>query len=84
LHHTIKIFSLLKKLVTETFKTIILSSHEINLCIQSADEIILFANGKVQTGTPEGLMNENAFDDLFPKDIVNFNRKLQQFIINKK
>jgi hypothetical protein len=29
-------------------------------------------------------MNENAFDDLFPKDIVNFNRKLQQFIINKK
>jgi iron complex transport system ATP-binding protein len=84
LHHTIKIFSLLKKLVDETFKTIILSSHEVNLCIQFADEIVLFTDDKVQTGTPETLINEDAFDDLFPKDIINFNRKLQQFIINKK
>lgn len=84
LHHTIKIFSLLKKLVDETSKTIILSSHEVNLCIQFADEIVLFTDNNVQTGTPETLIHKDAFDDLFPKDIVNFNRKLQQFIINKK
>lgn len=83
LHHTIKIFSLLKKLAAETHKTIVLSSHEVNLCIQFADEIILFADDKVQVGTPDTLIKENAFENLFPKDIVNFNRKLQQFIINK-
>jgi iron complex transport system ATP-binding protein len=84
LHHTIKIFSLLKKLVDETSKTILMSSHEVNLCIQFANEIILFTDDKVHTGTPDQLIKQNAFDDLFPKDLVKFNRKLQQFIINKK
>ena len=84
LHHTIKIFSLLKKLVDETSKTILMSSHEVNLCIQFANEIILFTDDKVHIGTPDKLIKQDAFDDLFPKDIVKFNRKLQQFIINKK
>lgn len=84
LHHTIKIFSLLKKLVDETSKTILMSSHEVNLCIQFANEIILFTDDKVHIGTPDQLIKQDAFDDLFPKDIINFNRKLQQFIINKK
>jgi iron complex transport system ATP-binding protein len=83
LHHTIKIFSLLKKLVDETSKTILMSSHEVNLCIQFANEIILFTDDKVHIGTPDQLIKQDAFDDLFPKDIVKFNRKLQQFIIKK-
>lgn len=84
LHHTIKIFSLLKKLVSETEKTIIISTHEVNLAIQFADEIVLFTNDNLFSGTPLELMNKNAFDDLFPKEIIEFNRDLQQFIINKK
>lgn len=83
LHHTIKIFSLLKKLVEETQKTIILSSHEVNLSIQFAGEILLFTDDKIFTGSPSELVNTNAFDDLFPKEIVSFNKNLQQFIINK-
>lgn len=83
LNHTIRIFSLLKKLVNETSKTIILSSHEINLCIQFSDEIILFTNTDIHTGTPNQLINKNCFDDLFPQNTVNFNKELQQFIINR-
>ncbi|WP_439132223.1 ABC transporter ATP-binding protein [Polaribacter sp.] len=84
LHHTIKIFSLLKKLVEETSKTIILSSHEVNLSIQFADEMILFSENKIFTGTPPKLIEQNAFENLFPKDIINFNKELQQFVINRK
>ena len=84
LHHTIKIFQLLKKLVSETSKTIILSTHEVNLAIQFADEIVLFTDTKIHTGTLEKLNKENAFDSLFPKNIINFNQKLNQFLINKK
>lgn len=84
LHHTIKIFSLLKNLVEKTSKTIIMSSHEVNLSIKFADEIILFTDAKIFTGTPSELIDKNAFENLFPKEIVNFNRTLQQFIINKK
>ena len=61
-----------------------MSSHEVNLSIKFADEIILFTDVDIFTGTPSELIEKNAFDNLFPKEIVNFNRNLQQFIINKK
>jgi len=84
LHHTIKIFSLLKNLTEKTSKTIIMSSHEVNLSIKFTDEIILFTDTEIYTGSPSELIDNNSFDNLFPKEIVNFNRNLQQFIINKK
>nr|WP_158842038.1 ABC transporter ATP-binding protein [Polaribacter sp. L3A8] len=83
MHHTIKIFSLLKRLVAETQKTVIISSHEINLSIQLADEIILLTENTFHAGTPAELIAANAFDTLFPKELVNFNKTLQQFVINK-
>ena len=83
MHHTIKIFSLLKDLVAKTQKTVIISSHEVNLAIQLSDEIILLTENTFHSGTPEKLIETNAFDTLFPKDLVKFNKTLQQFIINK-
>lgn len=82
LHNTIKIFKLLKELVASTGKTIILSSHEVNLTIQMADEIILFKEDKVIANSPKSLIASKAFDDLFPADIINFDRNLKQFIVN--
>ena len=83
MHHTIKIFSLLKKLVVETKKTILISSHEVNLSIQLSDEIILLTDKQPFKGTPTQLITENAFDHLFSKELINFNKTLQQFVINK-
>ncbi|MEO9570200.1 MAG: ABC transporter ATP-binding protein [Polaribacter sp.] len=83
MHHTIKIFSLLKRLVSETKKTVIISSHEVNLAIQLSDEIVLITENTFVTGNPSELIKNNHFDHLFPKDIVKFNKTLQQFIINK-
>ncbi|WP_036821398.1 ABC transporter ATP-binding protein [Polaribacter sp. Hel1_85] len=83
MHHTIKIFSLLKKLVAETQKTVVISSHEVNLSIQLADEIILITENTLHSGTPKKLIEENAFDTLFPKELVIFNKELQQFVISK-
>ncbi|WP_299060698.1 ABC transporter ATP-binding protein [uncultured Polaribacter sp.] len=83
MHQTIKIFSLLKQLVLQTKKTIIISTHEINLAIQLADEIILLTEKTFFTGKPSELIANNAFDILFPKNLVNFNKTLQQFVINK-
>jgi iron complex transport system ATP-binding protein len=83
MHHTIKIFSLLKNLVAETKKTIIISSHEVNLSIQLADKIILITHDKFHSGTLKELIEENAFDNLFSKELINFNRNLEQFVINK-
>ena len=84
MHHTIKIFSLLQKLVAETQKTVLISSHEVNLSIQLADEIILITEDSFHCGTPQKLIEKDAFDTLFPKDLINFNKELQQFVISKK
>jgi iron complex transport system ATP-binding protein len=83
IHHTFKIFSLLQKLVKTTHKTILISTHEINLSLQLADEFILMFEGKISFGSSDELIKQNAFDELFSSDLVNFNRTLQQFVVNK-
>jgi iron complex transport system ATP-binding protein len=83
MHQTINIFSLLQKLVQQTKKTIIISSHEINLALQLSDEIILLTEDNIQFGTTTALIAKNAFDNLFPNNLLKFNKSLQQFVINK-
>lgn len=83
MHHTIKVFQLLEKLVKETQKTILLSSHQVNMAIQSADQIILMTEKEVLSGTRSELIQQNAFDQLFPSEILNFNPHLEQFVIHK-
>ena len=71
-------------MVEKTNKTIILSSHEVNLSIKFANNIVLFTDSEIYSGTSSELIEKKAFENLFPNEIVNFNRNLQQFIINKK
>jgi iron complex transport system ATP-binding protein len=84
MHHTIKIFQLLKKLSQETNKTIIMTTHEVNLAIKGADQLILLTEKDVVAGKKEALIANNSFDTLFSSEIVNFNATLEQFIITKK
>ncbi|WP_348723430.1 ABC transporter ATP-binding protein [Tenacibaculum sp. 190524A05c] len=83
IHHTYKIFSLLQELVKTTKKTIIISTHEVNLALKLADSFVLIANEKLYNGNAEELMKQNAFSSLFPKELISFNKELQQFVINK-
>lgn len=83
IHHTFKVFSLLKKLVENTGKTIIISTHEVNIAIQLADEFILLSEKQFYTGTSQELIAKNAFDELFPKELISFNKTLEQFVIKK-
>lgn len=83
IHHTFKVFSLLKKLVENTRKTIIISTHEVNLAIQLADELILLTENQTFTGNSKELITQNAFDSLFPKELISFNKTLEQFVIKK-
>ena len=84
MHHTIKIFQLLKKLSQETNKTIIMTTHEVNLAISSADQLILLTEKEVAAGKKEALIASNAFDHLFSSEIINFNATLEQFIVTQK
>jgi iron complex transport system ATP-binding protein len=83
MHHTIKIFKLLKKLSKETNKTIIITTHEVNLAIKSADQLILLTDKEVIAGNKKVLIERNSFDHLFSSEIINFNASLEQFIVTK-
>ena len=82
IHHTFKVFSLLKKLVQSTGKTILISTHEVNLALQLADEFVLLTQNEVHNGNADDLIAKNAFSSLFPPEIISFNKQIKQFIIN--
>ncbi|WP_299525127.1 ABC transporter ATP-binding protein [uncultured Lutibacter sp.] len=82
LHHTINTFSLLKNLASEFNKTIIVSTHEINLALQLADELWLMTPNEFISGNTEELIANNSINKLFESDLISFNKTLKQFTIN--
>ncbi len=81
IHHTIETFSLLKKLAEELGKTIIVSTHEINLALQLAHELWLMTPEKLVTGKTDDLVENNEINKLFHSELITFDKKSKQFII---
>ncbi|HEY9170225.1 MAG TPA: ABC transporter ATP-binding protein [Lutibacter sp.] len=82
MHHTIETFTLLKKLAKEFNKTILVSTHEINLALQLADILWLMTPSNFMADTTENLIKNNGLDQLFDSDLISFNKTLKQFTIS--
>ena len=82
IHHTIETFTLLKKLAQEFHKTIIVSTHEINLALQLADVLWLMTPDKFISGETEKLIANNYVSKLFESNLISFNKTLKQFTIS--
>ena len=65
-----EIILLLSNLAREKSKTIIFSTHDLNIALQTVNKIWLMANGKMHVGTPEQLLQSNAFDEMFDGTIL--------------
>lgn len=72
LYHKVSVLKLLQKLVKQTQKTILFSTHEINVTLSLCDKIILMKENQTYFGTPKELIAQQAFDKLFPEDLVFF------------
>ncbi|MBT8243960.1 ABC transporter ATP-binding protein [Winogradskyella sp.] len=83
MYHKAYILKLLKTLTNETGKTILFSSHEINLAIQLCDTMIVMTKGKVICDQPCNLIEKNVFDKLFPEDMIAFDTKTGSFRVTK-
>jgi iron complex transport system ATP-binding protein len=81
MHQTIETFTLLKKLVEGLNKTIIFSTHHINLALQLANELWLMTPQGFISGNTEKLMQSNAVQQLFDSDLIEFNKTLKQFTL---
>lgn len=83
MYHKAYILKLLRKLTQETGKTILFSSHEIDLAIQLCDTLIVMTKDKVICDQPCNLIAKGAFNSLFPKDLIAFDEKSGSFKVKK-
>lgn len=79
MYHKAYILKLLQKLAKETQKTILFSSHEVDLAIQLCDKLIVITKNEVVIDTPNNLISKGVFENLFPEDLITFNKQTQSF-----
>ena len=81
IHHTMETFTLLKKLTQDYGKTVIVSTHEINLALQLTDELWMMTPEGFHSGPTEQLLENDILDQLFKSDLIRFNKSLKQFTV---
>lgn len=81
LYHRAYILKLLRRLSSETQKTILFSTHEIDLAIQLTDTMLVMTPNANHFDTPKNLIKEGCFDALFPKETIDFNKETGRFSI---
>jgi len=65
LNNRIGIMNLLRRLAHEEKKSILVSTHELDLALQTADHIWLTSDGRIKEGIPEDLVLNGSFDEVF-------------------
>jgi len=83
MYHKAYILKLLQRLAKETHKTILFSSHEIDLAIQLCDTMIVMTNNTVVSDSPCHLIEQGVFETLFPKDLIGFDKISGSFKVKK-
>ena len=83
LFHKVTILKLLKSISHSTNKTILFSTHEIDLAIQVCDKILVMKKDASWFDSPCNLINNHVFDDLFPKGLLEFDGSTGNFRIKK-
>ncbi|HVV06255.1 MAG TPA: ATP-binding cassette domain-containing protein, partial [Puia sp.] len=80
----IQIMQLLHKLARTTQKGILLSTHELDLALQVADEVWLLqrAGGRLEKGAPEDLVLNGTFEAVFDKEGIHFDKNTGSFHIH--
>jgi iron complex transport system ATP-binding protein len=68
-----EILHLMHTLTNTSDKTIIFSTHDLQMAISQSDKIWLILDSKLIEGAPEDLMIAGAFDHLFDSSTVRFN-----------
>lgn len=83
MYHKAYILKLLQKLAKDTQKTILFSSHEIDLAIQLCDKMIVMTSDAVVIDEPCNLITKGVFNHLFPEDLIAFDALTGSFRVKK-
>lgn len=81
----VEIMSLLRKLTHENHKSVLVSTHDLDLAMQLADEIwLLEKDNHIVCTTPEEAISSGIINDCFGNEAVEFHPELGRFVIKSK
>ncbi len=83
LYHKVQILKLLQQLAHQNQKTILFTTHEIDLAIQLCNNILILDGDNNPFGDPCELIEQKHFERLFPSEMVQFDAKTGSFKVNK-
>ena len=76
----VEVLQLLRKVASDSGKAILLSTHDLDLALQMADKLwLLKPGGPLVDGSPEDLLLNNAFQDMFQKQGIVFDARTGLF-----
>jgi iron complex transport system ATP-binding protein len=79
----VEMMRLLRRLARETNRVLLLSTHDLDLALRSADALWLLAPGGVlHSGAPEDLVLGGAFEATFASDGIAFDRRHGSFQVH--
>ncbi|MGI6233113.1 MAG: ABC transporter ATP-binding protein [Prevotella sp.] len=78
-----EVMRLLHRIARESHKTVLLSTHDMTLALQMADELWLMGRDKnIVTGSPEDLALEGKLENFFDNKSIGFDRYTGLFQVN--
>ncbi|GGN10879.1 iron(III) ABC transporter ATP-binding protein [Dyadobacter beijingensis] len=84
LPNRVEMMRLLHTLARDTRKAILLSTHELDLALQTADEVwLMHADGTLLAGLPEDLVLNGSFETTFARNGFSFDRATGTFVIHR-
>ncbi len=83
LYHKVHILKLLREIAHETKKTILFTTHEIEIAIQLCDKMLIMEKERSSFGEPCELINNKSFENLFPSDTITFDSQSGSFKVKK-
>lgn len=84
INNKVAIFRLLKDIVTTSKKSklIIISSHELQLAIQTADDLWLMSENEFVCGDKNELIEKDKLQEIFETELVSFDKDTKQFLFH--
>lgn len=78
-----EIMHLLRHLAADTGRAILLSTHDLDLALRTADTLWLMAEGAIRVGMPEDLVLNGSFEAAFASAGVTFDRETGSFSVHR-
>ena len=77
----VETIALLRRLARQTGKSILVTTHDLDLAVRNADRIWLMSNSRIEVGVPEALVLNGAFGRVFEREGILFDRHAGAFTV---